>query len=219
MRAWLAVIAVALLGACEPQPREQQVAVGSTCLTMLRFQTDAERVAFLTTNLEQIVALASGREVTMMSAPTGLETAIIASASCDTFAANHSGLDLQEAEIARTTESTPEDAWRDVIAAFGQPRSWTEVDSHQCIARLGVSGARVGGLMNAMALSGLREPTVHGDESTLFGVYNEPCSLVRPFMQTALEITGNTTSTMALCENASLRQCGFERAISVGPAN
>lgn len=210
VRALLAAAALVLAAACAPAPNDEQIANRQSCLVMLRFSSDAERAAFLLRNVEMIVSQASSVDMVASSSPISAETALLTAASCATFNENQSGLDLGAATVVSATDKTFEGAARDLLAAFGQPPSWTDTDAHQCVVRLAPTGDHIGRMMNAMALSGLRNASVNGVDDALFGTYDESCALVRSYIQTALVVSEDRASASAFCENASLRQCGYE---------
>jgi hypothetical protein len=217
LRGVLGAAAVVVASACTPAPPEDPAeALG--CHVMLRFASEAERRPFLERNVEMIVAQASSAGLYAASSPDTPEYSFRTSSSCEAFDANEAGLSMGGAEVVSTTDRTFEAATNAIREAYGNPPAWTETATHQCVARVLPSTNAVGRLMNGMALSGLRNGSVHGEGGMMFGVYDEPCSLVRPFVLEAITAAGNRTTISTYCSDASLAQCGYGGALAVTPA-
>lgn len=217
LRGMLVAVAVALASACTPaQPVDPALAPG--CHVMLRFGSETERRTFLERNVEMIVAQASSAELYAASSPDTPEYSFRTSSSCEAFEANEAGLFMEGAEIVSATDRTFEAATNAILEAYGAPPAWTETATHRCVARVLPSNNSIGRLMNGMALSGLRNGSVHGENGMIFGVYDEPCSLVRPFTLEAITAAGNRTTISSYCSDATLAQCGFGSvALAVPP--
>lgn len=210
LRTALVSAVLACIGACSPVQAPEQQASQASCLVMLRFESDEDRAAFLARNAQSIVAQASEGRFFATSSPATPEVAIFTNAPCSAFDDNQSGLDLQGATIVSASARAFEEAGIDLVSAFGRRRAWTDQVTNQCVVRIAPSGDRVGRLMNAMALGGLRNEAVSGDGTALMGAYDETCDLVRTHVHLALETSDIPTRVAAYCANASMRQCGYD---------
>jgi hypothetical protein len=205
--------ALAIFAAACSSGNENQAA----CAITLRFGSDSERGDFLRRNAEQIVHLAESAELILASSADGAVIAAASSSSCTAFEANQAGLDITDATIAATGTASIEEATQRLAALLGPQSQWTDADTKACIVRLvPVAETRTGRLMNALTFSGLRGASVHGANGAIFGAYDDPCDLVESHVWVAV---GATQSTASFCSNSSLRQCGYDGELTVGPAN
>lgn len=221
MRPALGGLVAMLLGACSPSPSAPPIAETTGCLINVRFASDSERLDFLRRNSRSLVEQASTTEVMAGSSPTAAQVAVLSGEDCAAFEVNKAGLRFTDEVIASTEEVNRADALRRIPALLGIERAWTDSDTKACIARIAPVVVEASGtLMNALALSGLRGASVHGNTGVLYGVYDDPCDIVEEHVRAALEITSGDWPNATFCANSTLRQCGYDGGgLSVEPAN
>jgi hypothetical protein len=171
----------------------------------MSFADDAARVEFLRRNAVAIVRLTP--TLMLASHPDQPELQLISSAQgCET----DTSFGIDDVQTASPIEVTTKESLAARLAFRDVSQTWDHDSPRRCVGTVPHRGETATGLMEDIAMSGLRDPIVHSDGANIYFSADEECALVE------LMVSHSDANDRArFCEDSSHRACGDPTQFSV----